>query len=338
MIWGIDISHYQGNFDLGRARREGFDFAILKATEGHTYTDPWFSRNLAKARDAGLLVAAYHYQREESAAQWQADHIEATVPKGVPVILDVEHGGGGVALTRQLNAELNRRGYRTPLLYLPAWYWRQIGSPDLSGLPPLWYSRYANYEGGAASAIYQRNADWFAQHWDGYGGLPVAVLQFTSSATVAGHTPVDGNAYRGTRQELAAMFDADPGTVPEEDDLQFDDTYTDWDGNTQSFKGTLDRFDRKLWAIENALLNAEPSRVPGAEHINVPLTDAVRDTNGVVYQLPGLIRANEKLMELLADKHQLDVGQIKQAVSEALAEGTVNVEVSVTGQPEGGKA
>ena len=127
MLWGIDISHHQGVFDLGRTRAEGFDFAFLKATEGSSFVYRRFSANLAAARAAGLLVAAYHYQRADSSAAAQVAHIARTVPRDVPVILDVEANGGNAALTRDITARLHAAGYRTPLLYLPRWYWQQIG-------------------------------------------------------------------------------------------------------------------------------------------------------------------------------------------------------------------
>src|SRR5690606_39456534 len=51
-----------------------------------------------------------------------------------------------------------------------------------------------------------RSADVPAHYWDGYGGLRVVVLQFTSSARVAGRSPIDGNAFRGTLAQLRALF------------------------------------------------------------------------------------------------------------------------------------
>ncbi|WP_438388083.1 glycoside hydrolase family 25 protein [Actinopolyspora saharensis] len=214
MIYGIDVSHHQGPFDMHRARAESFEFVFIKATEGDGFVDPRFRDNLAAARSAGLLTAAYHYQREGSTAAAQADHIAATVPTDVPVILDVEDGGGGTRLTRALTEELHGRGFRTPLLYLPEWYWQQLGNPDLSGFPPLWKSRYPDNRGGYASEIYQRVPEHF---WNGYGGNQVAVLQFTSSATVAGQNPVDANAYLGTRQDVENLL------APEGEDMRDDE-------------------------------------------------------------------------------------------------------------------
>jgi hypothetical protein len=61
-----------------------------------------------------------------------------------------------------------------------------------------------------------------ASYWNGYGGLGVTVLQFTSSARVAGHQPVDGNAYIGTREQLAAVLG-----YQEDDDMQPTDLVID---------------------------------------------------------------------------------------------------------------
>ncbi len=202
-IFGIDISHHQGAFDVERAAREGIEFFILKATEGSGFTDSRFKENLAKVRKTGKLVAAYHYQRAGISAAAQVAHIRRVVPKDVPVILDVEANSGHVSLTRDIIARLRKVGYRSPLLYLPRWYWRQIGSPSLAGLPPLWSSRYPDNRVGDIEDEY---ADVPAHFWNGYGGLPVVVLQFTSSARVAGRAPIDGNAFRGTAAELHALF------------------------------------------------------------------------------------------------------------------------------------
>ncbi|MEU6132221.1 glycoside hydrolase family 25 protein [Saccharopolyspora sp. NPDC047091] len=301
VLYGIDISHHQGAFDLGRTRAEGFEFAFLKATEGSSFVDSRFGANLANARAAGLLTAAYHYQRADSSAASQAGHIVNTVPADVPVILDVEDGGGGADLTRDIIGRLLAAGYRSPLLYLPRWYWEQIGSPSLAGLPPLWYSRYASNEGGYASEIYERYRDFYDAQWGGYGGLGVAVLQFTSSATVAGHRPVDANAFRGTREELAGLL----SSATPEDDLTPEQAQKLNEIHHELFGPRGPQGQIVGWGTEagnhtaigllvhmfNALLGPRPSRVPGAEHIQVPAVDAIRDTNGVVYQLPAMINA-----------------------------------------------
>lgn len=204
VTFGLDISHHQDlGLDLAAARRDGIEFVFIKATEGASYQDPTFHPNLAEARAAGLLVAAYHYQRGGVSASAQRNNITSQVPRDVPVILDVEDGSGTVDMTRELVTLLGINGYRVPLLYLPRWYWQRLGNPSLSGLPPLWSSRYPDTVVGSLADEW---ADVPANYWDGYGGLSVAVLQFTSSSRVAGHQPLDANAYRGTRQQLAELL------------------------------------------------------------------------------------------------------------------------------------
>lgn len=292
MLWGIDVSHHQGSFDFAAARREGFDFAILKATEGSGFTDSRFAGNLAAARNAGLLTAAYHYQRGDSSAAAQLGRIRAVVPRSCPVILDVEANSGTAAVTRDLNARLNDDGYRTPLLYLPRWYWQQIGTPNLAGLPGLWSSRYPDMNGGTASGIYQRVP---TSYWNGYGGLPVTVLQFTSSATVAGSRPVDCNAYPGTREQLANLFGgitstaATPGGIEE---MGFNDTFTDWAGNQQSVLSWMNHLDQRLNEIHHQAVapGSVASRIPGDRN-TTNVFDMIKDSTSWTNQTLGRVIA-----------------------------------------------
>lgn len=204
VTFGLDISHHQDlGLDLAQCRREGVEFVFLKSTEGASFYDPEFGANLAEARRAGLLVAAYHYVRGNVSAAAQVGAVLQLVPRDVPVIPDVEAGSGDVAVTREVVRQLRAVGYTVPLTYLPRWYWQQLGSPDLRGLPPLWSSRYPD---NVVDSIAGEWADVPAHYWIGYGGLDVAVLQFTSSARIAGHQPLDANAYRGTRDQLAALL------------------------------------------------------------------------------------------------------------------------------------
>jgi lysozyme len=190
-IFGVDVSNHNPNFRDFR----GWDFAFIKASEGNGFTDWLFNQHLTNARAAGCLVAAYHYQRDVS-AQSQVDLIKKIVPTDVPVIVDVEHGSGSLAITREIIRLLRDAGYVSPLVYIPRWYWQQIGSPDLSGLPRLWASWYPDYE---ARPREQGIAMVPTSAWSNYGNNSVAMMQFTSS-------PFDQNWYPGTRDELASLL------------------------------------------------------------------------------------------------------------------------------------
>lgn len=204
VTFGLDISHHQDlGLDLAQCRREGIEFVFIKSSEGGTFVDSEFRANLHEARDAGMLVAAYHYLRSNASAAAQVANVQAVVPRDVPVIPDVEANSGGVGLVREFVDLLRAVGYHVPFTYLPRWYWTQLGQPSLAGLPPLWSSRYPD---NVVGSIADEFADVPVRYWAGYGGLDVAVLQFTSSVRIAGHVPLDANAYRGTRDQLAALL------------------------------------------------------------------------------------------------------------------------------------
>lgn len=279
-VFGLDISHHQDlGLDLARCKREGISFVFLKATEGNTFLDSEFAANLAEARRAGLLVAAYHYVRASAGASLQVAWISQHVPKNVPIILDVEKNSGAIALTRDLVARLRAAGYRVPLLYLPRWYWQQIGSPSLVGLPPLWSSRYPD---NVVGTLQDEWADVPAHYWDGYGGLGVAVLQFTSSAAIAGHQPLDANAYRGTYQQLTALLGGT--TQQEDDDMELTDT---WDDAKLNALGPT----KVGWSLKNTRDNAKAAR------------DFVEDT-----VIPGVAALRKEVAALSAKVSDLSVG------------------------------
>jgi GH25 family lysozyme M1 (1,4-beta-N-acetylmuramidase) len=228
VYFGLDISHHQDlRLDLAQCKREGISFVILKSTEGAGYIDPAFKANLAEAKSAGLPVAAYHYVRSDASAAVQVANVRQAVPLDVPVIPDVEANSGAIALTREVVARLEAAGYRVPLLYLPRWYWQQIGSPSLAGLPPLWSSRYPDNVVGSLASEFAKVP---ASYWNGYGGLEVGLLQFTSSASVAGFQPLDANAFRGSAEELAALFGGEGDDMFETADrnAQADDGWRTW--------------------------------------------------------------------------------------------------------------
>jgi lysozyme len=208
VIFGVDVSNYQSHFDFDAASAEGYDFAFVKATQGDWFVDARYRQHLAGADAAGLLVAAYHYQSTDP-FRTQADHIGGVVDPSVPLIIDVEDGSGGVDITRDLVDILRDRGYRVVLSYIPRWYWSRIGSPDLSGLPPLWVSRYPDYttrrkEDALYAALALTGGDLFT----GHGGLPASVAQVTSTGAVADYPNgnIDLNVFAGDRRDLAALL------------------------------------------------------------------------------------------------------------------------------------
>jgi hypothetical protein len=70
--FGIDVSHWQGDFNFARAKsNEGVEFAIIKAGGGDAglYKDSKFESNYKKCEDCGLPKGAYFYGNAKSVAE-----------------------------------------------------------------------------------------------------------------------------------------------------------------------------------------------------------------------------------------------------------------------------
>jgi hypothetical protein len=213
-IWGVDIHpRYLAGADMEHIRHDGFDFMAVKVSEARdiTFMQGGSADLLRRARAAGILCLGYHHLHagdEDTQARLFAVQLRIA---GVPGLLDVEHDTGNVTNIRRFLDRCRIHGAHVPLMHLTRWYWQKIGSPDLSGLPPLWATRHVTGQTGSAPAMYQR------QHqagWAPYGGLGVEVLRFTDRANVAGRH-LGANHYRGTREEFAALIMPTPDPVPD---------------------------------------------------------------------------------------------------------------------------
>jgi len=60
-IKGCDVSDVQGEVDFHWLVQQGFQFVIVKCFTGNDGKDSKYDENVAKARAAGLKVAAYHF-------------------------------------------------------------------------------------------------------------------------------------------------------------------------------------------------------------------------------------------------------------------------------------
>ena len=225
-IFGVDVSEHQDGMSLKQAKREGMEFAILRLCDG-TYRDRTFRSHLADAESAGLLVSTYWYLRapsEGSTIAQQVDVIDQQMGgrRNLGVWIDVESVAGDRKLLTGKDVwaakrELEKRGYHVPGIYSGAWYWEQMpgGEPSMDGLGYLWVSSYGRNLTGAPRDLYDGDGGDAHPGWSyPLGDRKPDILQYGSNAQVAGHT-VDINAYRGTRDQLATIFNDD--TQPQEE-------------------------------------------------------------------------------------------------------------------------
>jgi lysozyme len=210
-LYGIDVASYQAGLNLAEVKAESFDFIIAKATQGSGYVDPaWTSfRDGAVAND--LILVAYHYVTLDAATAQAENLVGALGDTSIPVMLDFEAGSGDLANFWAVTDAITAAGAHVALSYIPRWYWQQIGSPDLTGVPGLVASDYVGGS-GYASALYPGDDSDF---WAGYGGVEPVILQFTDAAEVAGQT-VDADAYIGTAEELQQLLTTGDVMTPEQ--------------------------------------------------------------------------------------------------------------------------
>jgi GH25 family lysozyme M1 (1,4-beta-N-acetylmuramidase) len=201
-VRGIDISNHQAGMDVERVVRDNaIGFVFILSNDG-TFKNAYYANQAAAARRGGATVVPYVYLRTN------VDQTFATfrqqVPTPGPVIVDVEDGSGGVAECRRMHDLLHAAGYTTPLLYWPDWYRRKVGSPSLAGFPPLWTSWYPDNTSRGFDAGLAMLPAWV---WNGYGGLPTRIVQFTSSGRLGGYgANLDLNYFPGSRAELDALL------------------------------------------------------------------------------------------------------------------------------------
>lgn len=110
-IFGIDVSHWQGNFNFAKAKAEGVQYAILKAGGGDDglYQDSKFNTYYNNAKAAGLGVGAYFFGAAKSVAQAQREADKfISILKGkqfdYPVYYDVE--GSMLSLNKSLLTDI----------------------------------------------------------------------------------------------------------------------------------------------------------------------------------------------------------------------------------------
>ena len=98
--FGIDISRWQGNFDLSRAKKEdGVEFVIIKGGGGDDglYVDSKFARNYTEAKQLNLPVGVYWFSKALTVAdaKKEAEYFYERCLKGkqfeFPVYIDIEH-------------------------------------------------------------------------------------------------------------------------------------------------------------------------------------------------------------------------------------------------------
>lgn len=201
-VFGPDVSSYQRGLDLSQV--PDCSFVIAKASEGTYFTDTTYQGFRAQAANLGKPFAWYHLVSAEPAVDQVAHTLACVGDPGLPGMIDCEPSGGRPAPTwsdiLQYVAASMRAGLNLRLLYLPHWFWQELGQPDLTPLATLGLV-ISDYVGN-----YPGDGSWPA----GYGGLEPLIWQYTDTYQGPGMA-LDFNAYRGTLPELVSFLNPSQG-------------------------------------------------------------------------------------------------------------------------------
>lgn len=201
VVYGIDVSSWQGNVDWNYWWNQGMRFAYVKATEGTSYTNSYFAQQYNGSYNRGYIRGSYHFALpNKSSGATQADYF-------------ISHGGGwsrdGKTLPGALDIEFNPYGstcYGLSQSAMRSWiasftsrYKYRTGRDAVIYTNRNWWIQCTGDTGQFGST----NPLWIANYSTSTPPLPAGwsyytFFQYTSS-------PLDKNKFNGAYDRLQAL-------------------------------------------------------------------------------------------------------------------------------------
>ncbi|WP_052137873.1 LysM peptidoglycan-binding domain-containing protein [Heyndrickxia ginsengihumi] len=158
----IDVSHYNSELGLPLAfyqtiKSADVNSVVVKVSEGTYYVDPAASVNIANAKQAGLIVNAYHYARftSNASAKAEADWFDKKLQlvgfdkeKDGYVVVDVEDNSlpsSPSKLTEYTNTFINEMkslGYNRVDVYSGSYFYNNRLQPKALSVSKPWLAAY----------------------------------------------------------------------------------------------------------------------------------------------------------------------------------------------------
>lgn len=166
--FGVDISKWQGDFNLAQAKAEGVEFVIVKAggSDAGRYKDKQFENNYNKCKQLGIPVGAYYFSKDLSVADAEAsaEHFIGLL-KGkqfeLPIYMDVEHqsmlGLGKQKLTDVVETFCNKMeeaGYYVGIYSSESFFRNQMDESRLSRFTH-WIARWSKMKPSMSCGMWQ---------------------------------------------------------------------------------------------------------------------------------------------------------------------------------------
>ena len=198
-VRGVDVSSYQGNVNWPVLASQEVDFAYIKATEGSSSQDPYFSHNRQGASKTNIKVGAYHFFSFESAGSTQAKNFIDTVGTAddmLPPAIDVEYYGIFTS-AETIDVDAVRKELRIMVDILT----------DEYGVKPIIYVSESSYR-TIVQGYFEDCGLWYRSV---YSGIPADVdwvfWQYSNRHRLKGYDGkevyIDMNVFSGNENELA---------------------------------------------------------------------------------------------------------------------------------------
>lgn len=189
---GVDISHYQNGLTIRQLKQAGYDFAIIKLTEGVSIVDKAAFDFYREAYELGFPVGCYCYSHAATAkeAAAEAGHLLDTLngfPMPCGIFLDVEE-------PKQLSLP-----HDALLAVLDAWC---DGIAQHGYLPGVYGSEGNLWDKVRPEELPEGTLVWVAKWSQTPPNMPCDLWQTSDSGRVDGYSgPVDTDETRGSRLE-----------------------------------------------------------------------------------------------------------------------------------------
>lgn len=188
-VRGLDISAHNGDVDFDMIKSQGFSFVFIKASEGNSWKDSRFHKNIARARKAGLKVGVYHFFRFDSPSYMQSLNLLHSL-RGqaidLPVVIDLEQFTNPNDRTPERVASQ----LRTLINHLEAYGHTVIIYTNKDGYDDFVRRRLDDYP------------VWICSFSEPSPDIAWTFRQYTHSGRVKGvEGPVDLNVFNGTEQQ-----------------------------------------------------------------------------------------------------------------------------------------
>ncbi len=211
---GIDVSRYQGVIDWNKVKKDGIDYAMIRAgfrgygESGSLNEDTMFEQNVKGARAAGLDVGVYFFSQAKNMEEGikEAEYTISLIRKfdiTYPVAFDTEESSSPTNTGRADNISVQDRtdatkgfcstienaGYKTLIYANPYWLKNNLDLSQLSQYK-IWL---ANYTGATQEDPLKRPSNYQGDY---------VMWQYTDSGTVKGiDGSVDCNIYYYLKQD-----------------------------------------------------------------------------------------------------------------------------------------